>query len=191
LGVESAAKERIKAFRRLSKYFDQRHRQSGDPDGGPYRLTALGAWATSRAAHVFYFFKAIGLHRAALFCDLGSGDGLVVCIASLFTRAIGIEVDKELCRMGCQAATQLGLQDRVRFVCADFRTIRIREADCLYIYPDKPPRDLIFLLDGWNGSLLVYGPHFPLKDFNSVQRLHCGGETLHVYRARTSTFCGQ
>ncbi len=158
----------------------------GGPDGAdlPYRLTASGAWAASLPAHLFYFFRKLRLGEGRLFIDLGSGDGVVACIAGLFIRTIGIEADTELALQAGRSARNLGLSGNVGFVCADFLTQRIREADYLYIYPDKPIDALEPLLQGWKGALLVYGPHFPPKRLIQADKLKCGRESLAIYRSR-------
>jgi hypothetical protein len=152
-----------------------------DEGGDAYRLTASGAWAASRPAHLFYFFRKINLAAFKLFLDLGSGDGIVSCLAGLFTRSVGIEVDPELASIAGQAARVLGLENRVDFVCGDFFTQRIQKADCLFIYPDKPVYALEEWLQGWRGTLVIYGPHFPPKRFSLKEKLRCGRETLSVY----------
>lgn len=157
----------------------RRHQDEADEACG-YRFTPLGAWASSRAPHVFAFFRKVRLERYRLFLDLGSGDGLVTCIAGLFTRAVGIEIDRDLCRTAREAARHL-LLEKVDFVCGDYLSMRIARADCLYVYPDKPLGRIEEQLSGWGGTLLVYGPHFPLKHFPPVQHLRCARERMTVY----------
>jgi len=154
------------------RYYRDLHRAPDEESPGPYRLTSLGAWASSRAPHVFYFFRKIRLARFRLFLDLGSGDGIVACIAGLFTRSVGIEVDPFLCLTGRRAADVLGLTGRVHFICADYRFQRIHRADALYIYPDKPVLPFHEVLRDWRGTLLVYGPHFARTASNRSR--NCG-----------------
>jgi hypothetical protein len=148
----------------------------------PYRLTPSGAWAAARPEHLFNFFERVGLSAFRLFIDLGSGDGVACCAAGLFTRSIGIESDSFLVSRAARTVRDLGLKERVGFICADFLTQRIQEADCLYIYPDKPIAALEKALEGWSGTLLVYGPHFPPGRLLLVEKLRCGMETMSVYR---------
>ncbi|MFH1072702.1 MAG: hypothetical protein V1743_04710 [Nanoarchaeota archaeon] len=61
-----------------------------------FRKTGLGYWGTSNAYDLFDFFQKIHLEQYRHFLDLGSGDGRMVFIASLFTKASGIEMDDEL-----------------------------------------------------------------------------------------------
>ncbi|MGC9966897.1 MAG: hypothetical protein ABSE08_15950 [Syntrophobacteraceae bacterium] len=174
-GGAKKAVEVIRYFRRLQG------RRGHHGEILPYRLTASGAWAASRPAHLFNFFKRIDLSGFGLFIDLGSGDGVASCTAGLFTRSIGIESDPFLVSQASRAARDLKLEERVWFIRADFLTQGIREADCLYIYPDKPVYVLEEVLDGWAGTLLIYGPHFPPKRFRLRKKLRCGKETMSVY----------
>ncbi len=166
----------------IIQYFQRLH--SGEGEFGealPYRLTASGTWAASRPEHLFNFFKRAGLSRFRLFIDLGSGDGVTSCAAGMFTRSIGIESDPFLVSRAARAARDLKLLNRVGFICADFLTQRIQEADCLYIYPDRPIDALEPALDGWDGALFIYGPHFPPKRLSLMEKLRCGRETMSVY----------
>lgn len=161
----------------------RRFERNPDPRGiDSYRLTVSGAWARSRPAHLFYFFRKIDLSAFRLFVDLGSGDGAAACMAGLFTSAVGIEADANLVAAAAATARDLKLGERVSFLRADFFTQRIRSADVLFIYPDKPVHVLEASLEGWDGTLLVYGPHFPPKKMKLERALKCGRETLAVYR---------
>lgn len=187
LKVSSApVSESLGDFRRkfpaIVRHYRRYYSRPEYEEAGPYRLTALGAWATSRAPHVFYFFRKVGLSQYRLFLDLGSGDGIVTCIAGLFTRAVGIEIDPDLCQTARKSACLLGLGERAQFVRADFLTQHIRNADCLYLYPDKPFYALEELLAGWQGTLMVYGSHIPPKRMTPVQQLRRGREQFVLYR---------
>lgn len=182
--------DRKTSFHRVAARFERRYRSLQETRGAPYRLTAKGAWAASTAEAVYSFFEALPLDRYRLFLDAGSGDGIVICIAGLFTRAIGIEVDPDLCRTAQRLAGELDLTGRVGFVCGDFLRLPIRKADCLYVYPDKPFDALADGLEGWRGDLLVYGPHFPLRGFKAVLTLSYEKERLTVYRSsREASSC--
>ncbi len=174
----------------LVRYFEGLSKDGGPFRFGqaPYKLTSHGAWARSRPAHLFYFFKKVGLGSFDLMVDLGSGDGTASCMAGLLTRALGIEADFDLASQAMKSARHLGMDTRVRFICADFYTQRIRNADCLFIYPDKPIYALEQALEGWEGTLLVYGPHFPPKRLRLAEKLTCGKETLCVYRGWDGDF---
>jgi hypothetical protein len=182
--------ERVDGFRldaefaRIESHYQERYRRLDQSGEGCYRLTCLGAWAASIPKHVYHFFRELGLERRQLLIDLGSGDGLVACIASLFTRSVGIEIDRCLCHTAKEAISELGLDERVAVVCGDYLTQQIQRADCLYVYPDKPLNELENLLNGWPGVLLVAGPHFPMHSFVPMQKLTWCRDELVVYRTR-------
>ncbi len=146
----------LRRYRRLHEELERSGR-------GLYRMTSRGAWAASRPSHVYYFLKRLGVENDRLFVDLGSGDGLVACVAGLFTRSVGIEADPELCRWAVRTIADLELSRRVAIVCGDYLTMDLRRADCLYLYPDKPFAALADRLGGWRGTVMVYGPHFAPK----------------------------
>lgn len=165
---------------RMLRHFADRYRRH-EATGGTYKMTSRGAWATSRPEAVLRFFHELALDRYRLFADLGCGDGVAVCGAALFTRAVGIEADPDLCRQAQENARALGLVHGTAFICADFLDLRLDPFDVLYIYPDKPLDSLMEKIRGWSGTLLVYGPHFPLRGRAPVGRFSWQRETLSVY----------
>ncbi|MEJ5364945.1 MAG: hypothetical protein WHS86_07590 [Desulfosoma sp.] len=165
---------------RVLRHFADQYRYC-EGTGGTYKMTSRGAWATSRPEAVLHFFHELGLDRYRLFGDLGCGDGVAVCGAALFTRAVGIEADPDLCRIARENAGALGLLYRTAFLCGDFLSLRLDPFDVLYIYPDKPLDSLIAKLHGWSGTLLVYGPHFPPDGRPLLRSLSWERETLSVY----------
>jgi len=178
----STGSDRQARFTHLVNHYQQHYQKLEAAGHAPYQLTRLGTWATSIAPHVFAFFEHIDLTRYRLFLDLGSGDGVVACIAGLFTRAVGIEIDAGLCSTAQQAVRHRGLEDRVAIVCGDYRGQRIWGADCLYIYPDKPVLEMETLLVGWPGSLIVGGPHFPLEGFTPTLQFRIARDQMVLYR---------
>lgn len=169
-------------FAGVEAYYRELHQHLEHSGQGCYRATSLGAWAASIAHHVYHFFRELQLDRQRLVIDLGSGDGLVTCIAGLFTEAVGIEIDELLCLRARRAIRELGLDGRVTTVCGNYLTQRFWHADCLYVYPDKPLDGLEAMLAGWEGMLLVAGAHFPLRSFVPVQEFTRGWDRLIVYR---------
>ena len=176
--------ERTVKFLRILHHYRRLHEDFERSGSGAYRITSLGAWAASRPAHVYYFLKRLGIEKDRLFVDLGSGDGLVACVAGLFARSVGIEADPELCRTAGRALLDLALSHRVEIVCGDYLTMDLRRADCLYLYPDKPFYALEERLQSWPGRLLVYGPHFPPARLIPGRQLRCGRERIQEYRVR-------
>ena len=85
-------------FQSIVKEYDQYYKSLLQKGRLPLKSTAKGFWGYSIAEEVYELFKKIKLEQYKSFVDLGSGDGKVVLIASLFTKAIGIEIDEELVR---------------------------------------------------------------------------------------------
>lgn len=144
-------------------------------------MTPLGAWATARPQALLTFFRDVRMEEHRRLADLGCGDGIAVCCAALFCGAVGIEVDRSLCAEAQENARALGLAHRAAFVCADFRHLRLHPFDVLYIYPDQPLTGLEHKLSGWNGTLLVYGPHFSPRSWKPIEVFRWEKETLSVY----------
>jgi hypothetical protein len=171
-------------FAAIVRYYRKFYEDLNRSGAEPYRMTRLGAWAASRAPHVFYFFRNCNLAQYDLFMDLGSGDGIVSCVAGLFTRSIGIEIDPRLASTAATAARSLGLAGRVEFICGDYRDHRIERADCLYLYPDKPIDHVADRLGGWSGTVMVYGSHFPPQSLIPRLTRRCGMEQIVLYGKR-------
>ena len=126
-----------------------------------YRSTKSGMWATSVAEELYRAFCHFDLDHYNHVADLGSGDGIVVVIASLFTQATGYEIDEWLYQQSIKLSHSLNLP-RVTFLRKDFLQANLSGHDLLYLYPDKPFYELEDrLLATWSGRLLVNGPHFP------------------------------
>jgi predicted RNA methylase len=97
--------------------------------------TLKGIWGPAETQDVYDFFVKIKLQNYKNFLDLGSGDGKVVLIASLFTDATGIEYDKELIEVGNRIKKQLKL--KAKFLKADFLEHDLSKYDFIFINPDK------------------------------------------------------
>ena len=175
---ETSRRAGFQAIQRHYKSFYKRLEKQGQ---FPYRVTSRGVWATSTAPAVYELFRFIRLEKHRLLIDLGSGDGIVVCIASLFTTAIGIEIDWFLCKLAAATSRILGLDAQVGFICGDFLKLPIWKADCLYLYPDKPFHELEVLLRRWSGRLLVCGNHIPPTRMIAESYFHSGRDKFVVY----------
>ncbi len=115
--------------------------------------TEKGIWGTSITQDIFDFFRQIKLQNYRNFIDLGSGDGKVVLIASLFgINAAGIEFDKDLIKSSIKIRDQLKLKlsnesekglensknfQRAEFIQGDFLEHDLSKYDFIFINPDK------------------------------------------------------
>ena len=84
-------------FAQIKKEYDNFYRSLLRSGKLPMRSTSKGFWNAAISDEVYEAFKRIGLHKFKNFLDIGSGDGKVVLIASLFCEnAEGIEIDNFL-----------------------------------------------------------------------------------------------
>jgi hypothetical protein len=160
--------ERASRFKQIEAAY-QRWWSERDRGGEPAcRVTPLGLWGHSSPSEVFELFERLHLDQASSLADLGSGDGLVTCIAQLFCPATGIECDPGLVAKAQELAGALGLD--VRFILGDFLAQDLSAYDFLYAYPDKPLMELEKeLARRLRGRLIVYSCHFPLKHLDLLE----------------------
>ena len=128
----------------------------------PLWNTGKGFWGHAIAEEIFEAFKKLKLNKFKSFIDLGSGDGKVVLIASLFCkRAVGIEIDNELHRKALEIQNKLLIPNAI-FYNNDFFAHSISEFDAVFTYPDQPMERGLEekLLNELNGKLIHYGHHF-------------------------------
>lgn len=102
----------------------------------PMGDTEVGFWGTAIAGDIFKIFQKIELQKFRNFIDLGSGDGKVVLIASLFTKAAGIEFDGDLHKKAVEIMDRLKL--KAELIKGDFMKHDISKYDLVFINPDKP-----------------------------------------------------
>lgn len=148
----------------------------------PYRSTRSGMWAVSCGREAYGAFCRLKIDQYEHVADLGSGDGKIVLLASLFTRATGYEVDEELYFKALELRDLLGLF-RACFVRQDFMETDLDPYDLLYIYPDKPLDALEekLLQSRWCGRLLVNGPHFPPRRLRKIAEVLPGAGRFFLY----------
>lgn len=125
----------------------------------PLKETSLGYWGISTAEDIFELFRMLGLEKSRRFIDLGSGDGKVTLIASLFTRSVGIEIDDELVSHSKKIRDELGL--KAKFINGNYHAHDISGYDLVFINPDQSLARLEQkLFRELRGKLVVYGPHY-------------------------------
>jgi protein-L-isoaspartate O-methyltransferase len=115
------------AYRAFDKEFRKKHHHA-------VRDTEKGIWGASSCGVVFALFKKLKLDGKRKFLDIGCGDGRVVAVASLFTDAVGIEIDAELVKEGNSIINKIDLA--AKLVCADFFKHDFSQYDVLFINPD-------------------------------------------------------
>jgi len=149
----------------------------------PLRDTGNGFWGPAVSDEIFEAFKKIKLHECSSFLDLGSGDGKVVLIASLFCRnALGIERDKELILHSMRMKDKLKRNNAV-FIDKDFFEHDLSKHDVVFIYPDRPISGNLEgkLLRELKGKLVVYGHHFHPKQLRRENNFTINGTYVGIY----------
>ena len=164
----SRSDERDGTFRKVEAAYQNFHQLLKSDGALPYRSTELGMWATSDVNEVYRAFRHFQLNRYNHLADLGSGDGRVALVGSLFTRVTGYETDAALYQTSLEIRDQLGMHD-VIFLQQDYLLADLAPYDILYLYPDKPFYGLEDRLHhAWQGHLLVNGPHFSPRHLSRI-----------------------
>ena len=119
------------------------------------RDTKIGIWGHFSCDIYYQLFKKIDLQNYKTFIDLGSGDGKVALIASLFTKSSGIEYDEELFNTSTKIRDKLNLN--CTLIKQDFLKTNLTKHDLVFINPDKGFHEKIEekLIKEINGTLLV------------------------------------
>ena len=120
-------------------------------------------------------------------CDLGSGDGRVVLLASLFEikKTVGIESDEWLHNVSLHMKKHLNLetQSNIEFLRNDFNAHSIKDYDYVFIAPDRPfHRGLEDkFLEELEGKLIVHSNIFFPKKLNKIKEFDFDGAKFSVY----------
>ncbi|MBN2457685.1 hypothetical protein JXB31_00975 [Candidatus Woesearchaeota archaeon] len=153
----------------------------------PAKDTGIGYWGVTPVAELFELFKRIGLHRCRSFLDMGSGDGRVVHLASLFSReAHGIEFDNELVNISTDIRRSLDFPSvrNTSFKLEDFMSHDLSAYDMIYISPDKPfsrSGTEAKLRSELKGKLIVHGWEFLPATLYKEDEHIINGEKFSIY----------
>src|SRR3954447_16321224 len=134
-----------------------------------------------------------GLKAGEKMFDLGSGDGRIVIMAAqkFHAEAVGVELDKDLCKQSLAKIQKLGLEKNAHIVNGDLLKQNYSSADLVTVYllPDGVNNKVQPLLD----KQLKKGARIVAKDFDfrnwtpeKVENIADDGEgrshTLYLYR---------
>ena len=145
--------------------------------------TAKGFWNAAIADEVYESFKKIKLNQFKNFLDIGSGDGKVVLIASLFCKnAEGIEIDDYLHNKAIMMQIRFGLNN-VKFHNKDFFEHDFSKYDILFLSPDSSlERGMeTKLLREMKGKLIHYGYHFHPRFLRKEGSFLMNGNLISLY----------
>ncbi|MBS3105890.1 hypothetical protein J4234_06570 [Candidatus Woesearchaeota archaeon] len=154
-------------FQNIKEEYDDFYRSLLKDGKLPMRSTSKGFWNASITGEVYESFKKLKLNKFKNFLDIGSGDGKVVLIASLFCKnAEGIEIDKNAV-----------------FHNKDFFGHDFSKYDVLFLAPDAPlERGLENkLLKEMKGKLIHYGHHFQPRFLKKENSFLVNGNLVSLY----------
>ncbi len=151
----------------------------------PWKDTGIGYWGISVADEVFELFRRINLQKFDRFVDIGSGDGKVAMIASLFTKSTGIEFDPWLVQCSEIIKKKLGHIPNLAattFLQKDFMDHHLGEFDVIYWHPDKPMAELEKKLRSeMTGKLIVHGPFHNPQTLKKEQTFEISGTYFNIF----------
>lgn len=142
--------------------------------------TKLGFWGCACFDDVVKVFEKINLKGN--FLDLGSGDGKVVLIASLFgAKAAGVEIDKELVGKAFEIRDKFKLD--AEFFIDDFYEFDLSKFDVIFYNPDKPFNLWLEnkLKKELKGVFLVYGNIFLPQTLEKKEEFWLNRTCVSVY----------
>ena len=148
----------------------------------PMRPTHGGYWSAAIAEEIFEAFQKLGLRRYRRFLDLGSGDGRVALIASLFVpQAEGVEIDRELHQVALSMSRKLGLT--AAFHLKNLFAHDLSGYDVLFLSPDAPLERGMEkkLLGEMKGALIHYGHHFHPAYLKKKEVVVVNGTPITLY----------
>ena len=150
----------------IQKYFLELDQK----EGNKVHDTKKGIFGTTDIILFAEFCEKINLVSKKCFVDLGSGDGRLVLYASLFTKAIGIEFDKELVKQSIAHKEKLifSLANVVScdFLEQDYETFDYSNCDVLFSFADHffTPEFIEKLKQEFHGTLYIFQGVFLPED---------------------------
>jgi protein-L-isoaspartate O-methyltransferase len=172
----------MESFQKINTSYEQYYAALKEKGIHSHKETEKGFWLSSVSTEVFDLFRTIGLEQFNHFADLGSGDGKVALVASLFTKSTGIEFDEELVQRSIQIKEEIGANN-LRFKKGDFLEEDLSAYDILFVYPDNPLVRLEQkLLKEFRGDLIVCGGIYPPERLVKKRVVQINNAVFGIYR---------
>lgn len=120
------------------------------------KTTAKGIFGVSNLENVNNFLKQLKPNKNDVFIDLGSGDGRVNILASLYCDSIGIEFDKDLVVESNKHNKELNTS--ATFLEQDYESFDYSKANILFSFADHffTPEFIEKLKKEFKGTLYIY-----------------------------------
>ena len=170
-------------FSQIKKEYDDFYKTLLKSGKLPMWSTSKGFWNAAISDEIYGAFKKLKLNKFKNFLDIGSGDGKVVLIASLFCKnAEGVEIDSFLHNKALQMQNKLELLN-VAFHNKDFFQHDFSKYDVLFLAPDAPMERGLEnkLLKEMNGKLIHHGHHFHPKSLKKEDSFLVNENLVSVY----------
>ena len=170
-------------FAQIKKEYDDIYRNLLRSGRLPMWSTEKGFWNAAIADEVYEAFKRIRLSQFKNFLDIGSGDGKVVLIASLFCQnAEGVEIDNLLHNKALEIKNKFKINNAA-FHNKDFFEHDFSKYDALFLAPDAPLERGIEnkLLKEMGGKLIHYGHHFQPRFLRKEHSFLVNGTLVSLY----------
>lgn len=149
----------------------------------PMRSTQKGFWSPAIMDELFEGFNKMRLQKYHSFIDLGSGDGRVANVASLFVpKSVGVEIDEHLHHAALRVKDRFNLEN-TNFHHQDFFHHDLSSYHVVFLNPDTALHRGLEqkLLKELKGVLIVYGHHFHPKHLRKEHSTLVGNTPLTVY----------
>ena len=150
----------------------------------PMWSTSKGFWNASISDEVYKAFKKMKLQKYKNFLDVGSGDGKITMIASMFCKkADGIEIDKFLHTKGLEVQKKFEIGN-VTLHNKDFFDHDFSQYSTLFLSPDTSLERGIEekLLREMKGTLIHHGHHFHPRHLKKEKSFEINGSLFTVYK---------
>ena len=173
----------MELYKKIKKEYDDFYKSIMGEGKLPMRATSKGFWGAAVADEVFEAFKKAGLKNCKNFLDIGSGDGKIVLIASLFAKnSFGIEIDESLVNKSIEIKEKLAIKN-AGFSKGDFYEEDFSKYDFLFCNPDSPIERMLEkkLLKEMKGRLIVYGSQFIPKKLFRESEFKISGTDIFVF----------
>ena len=152
-------------------------------EGKSQHPTSHGYWAASEPNQVYDLFRKIKLNEYKSFLDLGSGDGIVAAIASLFTESTGIEIDKSLHKAAADIKNKLKLNHTLKN--KDYMDEDLSKYDIIFISPDNYFHKLEKkLVEEFKGTLIITDNIFMPLMLTPQEQVSVRGAGFSIYTTK-------
>jgi len=148
--------------------------------------TKIGYWGVTPLREAYEVFNRLNISSYKSFMDIGSGDGRIVLLASLFgMKAHGIEFDDDLVNAALHIRRELDIPlKNTKIIQDNFLDHDLSEYNLIYTSPDKPFHRKgveLKLQRELKGDLLVHGWEFHPQQLKLKEQHVINGEKFCLY----------